>query len=75
MVKFLKDLSSGANPALETQFRKDPVGAMTAHGVSKDMQSLILKGDSKAITAKLKGVGGINPAAADADTTVVVVVL
>ena len=71
--KFLLDLSSGKNAALETNFRKDPVGTMTANGVTKDMQSLVLKGDSKALATSFRPTGGGK--VAEGDNVVVVVVV
>jgi hypothetical protein len=71
LASFIKEFSSGQNSDLVQKFKSDPRATMTAAGIQKSHQALILSGDSKGLTSALKG----GAAGAAADDLVVVVVI
>lgn len=66
----MTDLSQGKDLQLAHAFRTDPVGTMDKHGISKDLQKVVMSGDSKALSGALK-----NPGIAAADTEIVLVIV
>jgi hypothetical protein len=70
---FVKQLSSGNQPALEANFKKNPEATMTAAGISKDHQKLVLSGDSAKLSSVLRGAKGNAGAAGDSDIVIVVI--